>query len=303
MNLFEQLTPNTFFLLMFMYLFTNRNYYLLQTYKYVIIAKTIINENFFIETIDANCDKPVIELEIEKPKYEDKYLDKYNNLSYDYYFTSDEKVLLSEKIKELESKNEENYKEQAADYVFNEKIKNLQNSYVMENTPLGNVIMTFNSSKNHFEYYSDSTIPYRYLEIVARKFVITFKCKQIFINMEDELKSYEETLKKIDEQKELEKNSIEPEIKKKTVFAKLKSYNKDVMTGRITNAIPPKNHQIVINDQNKKAMLKEKSNSYNHQGKINNFSIIKKIDKTIHNKKLKLSFLEYKQLMNNNKIT
>jgi hypothetical protein len=266
-------------------------------------VKTIINEKFFIKPIDPNCDKPQIEIEIEKPKYEDKYLDKYNNLSYDYYFTSDEKVLLSEKSKELELNNEDNCKEKAAEYVFNEKIKNLQNSYVMENTPLGNVIMTFNSIKNHFEYYSDSTIPYRYLEIVARKFVITFKCKQIFVNMEDELKSYEETLKKIDEQKELDKNSIEPEIKKKTVFAKLKSYNKDVMTGRITNAIPPKNHQIVINDQNKKAVLKEKSNSYNHQGKINNFSIIKKIDKTIHNKKLKLSFLEYKQLINNNKIT
>ena len=50
----------------------------------------------------------------------------------------------------------------------------------MEKTPLGNVIMYWNNSRGSFEFYSDNTIPYRYLETVGRKYVKTFNCRSIF---------------------------------------------------------------------------------------------------------------------------
>jgi hypothetical protein len=82
-------------------------------------------------------------------RYEDKYLDKLNNL----------------KKKELSD-----------DY-----LNGLKNTIVMEMTPNGNVIMYWDNSRDAFVYYSDSTIPYRFLEVVARKYAIVNDCLNIFI--------------------------------------------------------------------------------------------------------------------------
>ena len=66
------------------------------------------------------------------------------------------------------------------EYISNKIFDNLINSYIFEKTPLGNVAMCFNNKKGSFEYYSDNTIPYRFLETVARKYVITFHCKKLY---------------------------------------------------------------------------------------------------------------------------
>lgn len=55
------------------------------------------------------------------------------------------------------------------------------NNILIEQTPIGNVIMFYNSEKSRFEFYADKTIPFRFLETVARKYVITFKCKHIYV--------------------------------------------------------------------------------------------------------------------------
>ena len=96
-----------------------------------------------------------------------------------------------------------NAKEQARKYIIDEKLNKLKDCFIMEKTPLGNVLMFYNHKRDAFEFYSDNTIPYRYLEPVGRKYVKTFNCRPIFVDMGEELRHCEERLEKERLEKEL----------------------------------------------------------------------------------------------------
>ena len=93
---------------------------------------------------------------------------------------------------------------------------------------------------------------------------------------------------------------------KKNVFANLKDYNKPTFSGSVKNAPPPKNNvsNVRVNNANTNdVILKEKTNRYSCQGKLVNFSFLKKVDKKLVNKKLGLSFADFKYMdVNNTKI-
>lgn len=75
--------------------------------------------------------------------------------------------------------------EKEVDQVLLERrLAQLKHNYVTEATPLGNVIMRYNHAKESFEYFSDRTMPFRMLETVCRKYVITYFCKPLFVEME-----------------------------------------------------------------------------------------------------------------------
>ena len=138
-------------------------------------------------------------------------------------------------------------------------LDNLVNSHVVEYTPLGNVMMCYNHKRNTFDYYSDAIIPFRYLEPVCRKYVIMFHCRALYVDMQ-----VKETVIK------------EPTKKEKSkVFVKLKTYKTSV---------------------EKAVMLKEESNRYSYQGKMNNFDVMKRVDKMATNKRLKMTFAEFKKI-------
>lgn len=59
--------------------------------------------------------------------------------------------------------------------------KNFDDMFLMEYTPSGNVIMKYSPLKTSFEYFSDRTISFLYLETVARKYVKTFLCPSIYV--------------------------------------------------------------------------------------------------------------------------
>ena len=99
----------------------------------------------------------------------------------------------------------------ARQFVIDERLDKLKNSFVMEKTPLGNVLMLYNNKRGSFEFYSDNTIPYRYLEPVSRKYVKTFGCRPIYCDMEEELKNYEKKLEEKEREKE-EKEELEKRI-------------------------------------------------------------------------------------------
>jgi hypothetical protein len=208
-----------------------------------------------------------------------------------------------ESIIELKKKTEED----ARQCIINKRLEKLTNCYVMEKTPIGNVIMIYQKNKESFKYYSDCNIPYRYLEVVARKYVKLFNCRPIFVDMEEELHLFEEKcekeqeLKKIKEEEDKKKAEetiikIEP---KKNVFAKFKSYNKDV-GGKISMAAPPKNSipnkTVSENKENEKILLKERANRYTYEGKFANFNFLQKIERKVFNKKLGLSFADFKKM-------
>lgn len=205
---------------------------------------------------------------------------------------------------------------------INKHLERLKNCYIIEKTPLGNVIMIYNNKREIFEYYSDNTIPYRYLEPVGRKYVITFNCRPIFIDMEEELKEAEEKLKEKEEQEKMKMeemrnteknvnnktNKTENTSNKKNVFAKFKSYNKEAGASK-SMAPPPKNNINISNaipglggdNKNEKILLKERSNRYSHEGRFSNFNILKKVDKKVVSKKYAMSFSEFKKLQQQSK--
>ena len=199
----------------------------------------------------------------------------------------------------------------ATEWVIDKKLETLTNCFVMEKTPLGNVLMYFNSTRCTFSYYSDSVIPYRYLEVVARKYVKTFHCKPIFIDMDEELKKAEEkwelekTMKEKEEKKLEELKSQKQKIteQKKQVFAKFKSYNKDAAATKAMVA-PPKNSiltkQLTNEQENEKILLKDNANRYTYEGKMSNFNFLKKINRKLVDKKYALSFSDFKQMTQKN---
>jgi hypothetical protein len=203
--------------------------------------------------------------------------------------------------------------EEARKFIIDKRLDKLENCYVMEFTPLGNVLMKYNKNKESFIFYSDSTIPYRYLEVVGRKFVKQFNCRPIFVDMEEELKLAEEKREKERKEKEEKeeedkrkkeeaiKNKTPVEEKKKNVFTKFKSYNKESGTGHVTTAAPPKNSipnkKLTKTQENENTLLKQKANRYTYEGKIINFSFIKKVDRKMVDKKFGMSFADFKKSM------
>ena len=98
-------------------------------------ASTVIV--FFDLYMKKNFDKNQI-LDIPE-KYEDKYI---------------------EDINKLEERN-----------LSEDKLTNLKNSILLENTPMGNIILFYFHEKEIFYFYSDrKEIPYKYLDTVARKY-------------------------------------------------------------------------------------------------------------------------------------
>lgn len=207
-----------------------------------------------------------------------------------------------------EIKNES--EEQAKLYIINKRIEKLKNCYVIEKTPQGNVLMIYDKERESFKYYSDSTIPYRYLEVVGRKYVKMFNCRPLFVDMEEELKLFEEKwtkeyeLKKAKEAEEKLKaeeaaKNNKPIEQKKNVFAKFKSYNKDA-GGKISMAAPPKNSipnkARAETKEDEKILLKERANRYTYEGKFANFNFLQKIERKVFNKRLGISFADFKKM-------
>jgi hypothetical protein len=163
--------------------------------------------------------------------------------------------------------------------MIHHRLEKLKVCYVMEYTPLGNVLMIYDKERETFKYYSDNTIPYRYLEVVGRKYAKQFGCRRIFVDMEEQLKIAEEKwererIEKADrEEKEriLKEEAIKnqkPIEQKKNVFAKFKSYNKEAGTGHVNTAPPPKNsipNKLTEKQENEKILIKERANRYSQE--------------------------------------
>jgi len=216
------------------------------------------------------------------------------------------KINTDEGLNELKTESEK----QANHYIINKRVEKLQNCYVIEKTPQGNVLMIYDKERESFKYFSDSTIPYRYLEVVGRKYVKFFNCRPLFVDMEEELKLFDEKwtkeyeLKKAKEAEEKLKaeeaaKNNKPSEQKKNVFAKFKSYNKDA-GGKISMAAPPKNSipnkTTVETKEGEKILLKERANRYTYEGKFANFNFLQKIERKVFNKKLGISFADFKKM-------
>jgi len=190
------------------------------------------------------------------------------------------KFLISE-VKEIKKK-EIRYEDKYPIDLMNDALKKntdvAKNTILLENTPDGNVLMRYNLDRLGFEYWCDyKNIKYNYLETVARKFVITNFCIDLY---KDRIKNIKDQKSKLEEEKrEKEKkineeiddsitNSIEESVEdseedsEEDVFLKPKQLNKKI-------------NVEVDNKKNQKIVAKE-SNKYLYMGKISDFKWLSK---------------------------
>ena len=168
------------------------------------------------------------EPDTETPKkverYEDKYLTKFSALT---------------KSDETKAKADES----------------INKRFVMEMTPVGNVIMQYNTDKGSFVYYSDNIVPFRYLETVSRKYVCLFNCKELFV----------------------ERHEVKIQL---TNAVSIKT--KDLMNQK-RNPQPLKKEQTEV-----------KMNQYSNAGRFSNFNMLQPVAKHITDKKRLLRFSDFK---------
>lgn len=204
----------------------------------------------------------------------------------------DEEDELNDDTKYEKDKYEDKYKinkELVDEDLSQEKLEGLCNCFILDHTPNGNVLILYNHNTTSFIYYSDASIPYKYLNALARKYVNTYRCKKLYITSEEQLK-------KVDAEVNVGSDvgvGVASVKQKKEIFAKFKTYNKS------TNKIQSQSrqqHQGQLQGQSEKTEVI--ANRYTYQGKIANFNFLKKTDKKLVNKKLSLKFSDYKKLQN-----
>jgi len=143
-----------------------------------------------------------------------------------------------------------------------EFVKDLILNVIREETPKGEVIMYYTHETGSFIYYSKTKeIPYKYLETLARKYVIIYDCKKLYIDIR---KEYEKGLNKYNEMKENKNLGVvagevgsEDGKKKKQLFASFKTYNRK--------------GEVNIKQKDKIYILREKANRYSYRGKIEEY--------------------------------
>ena len=202
---------------------------------------------------------------------------------------------LSAKLDELTNCEIPDFVALARETIINNRLDNYVNNYILEQTPLGNVYMRYNNSKKSFEYFSNNTIPYRYLETIGRKYVMSFWCKPLFVDLAAELKRVDEKRKELEElnEKEKEKQDVKVAPKKTNVKPSFSS-RQHMMSGNNksnanTNTNTSKNTNVNAKGT---SVLKENANRYTWEGRLSNLTLLKKPPKKLES----LSFAEFKLL-------
>ena len=163
----------------------------------------------------------------------------------------------------------------------NEKVN--PNTYVLELAPKGIIILKYDYDEEGFTYWTNSSsVDYKVLETVARKFVTNFCCKELFIDREQNLTEKKEALEeKVKQEAELEKMNEEDlqhteqddlEETENDVFATFKSYNK-------------KGGAKKEEDDKKNVIVADKANKYIKKGNIRDFEILDKKYKELEKEK------------------
>lgn len=126
---------------------------------------------------------------------------------------------------------------------------------LIEHTPRGNVFMHYDPYKPAFAYYSDqTTIPYPVINAVAMKYVITYLCRDFFIDNSIVPKEYISRLTPKDEQ--VKPSKPISSSSSKSPFVKSKMYN-DV-SGKTD------------------AAQEKITNRFVHLGKVRNYDVLSK---------------------------
>ena len=165
----------------------------------------------------------------------------------------------------------------------------MKKNIITESTPNGNVVMSYYFNEKEpelsaFQYYcNDRSIPYKYLDTVARKFAITYNCPELYLYLKTELMKGVDKIKQDEEKEkastEMLKKEVEEKEKVESVFATFKKYKQE----------EPKTKKAKL-----RSLLVGK-NRYTRLGNVEDY------EKTLLPKKESdvkpISFAEYKKMM------
>ena len=175
----------------------------------------------------------------------------------------------------------------ALNYVLDKKLDGFVNNYILEYTPLGNVYMRYNNQKKSFEYYSNNSIPYRFLETIGRKYVMTFRCKSLFVDLEEELM--------IASEKQKDKESL-PVTKTFKSYKDLKMKERPGLNAAMPLQMKANLPNVSGNITGEKQLLKENANRYTWVDRLTTLQLLKKVDRKTIDKQYALSFADFKKM-------
>ena len=191
---------------------------------------------------------------------------------------------LYDKICYYEIKYLQDFRELEEYELTKDEIKCLGTKKVEDETPMGKIIMTYNSDTQSFWYYCDTKIlTYKTLDAVARLFAVKYNCKQICVDYQKEWEEGRQAILKLKEQEQEEEEEEEEEENRFSVFAQFKSYN---ITG---NRAKTKNSS----KDNKMYIHTDKSNRFSYKGKCCEY-IDPLITQKSDNPNCNLSFADFK---------
>ena len=265
--------------------------------------------------------KPFDEVNYESDIDEDEFYE-YKYLE-DYYDLLDKKLKLKEEENqdeqieseyskedgeedgdEDEEEDEEGESEDDEPYEENEDLVSLKDNFIEEKSPRGIIYMAYDNSIDSYIYYSKTKdVPYKYLETVARKYVIDNNCLNIYVDYKEEyiqglnkykqrLQERKEFLEKKKEEQEQKEHEDNVENKKKNIFANFKSYNKQ-----------DKSIKNNTDTSTKEYILTENSNHYKYKGNLDDYEQMLK-EKASQESVLKeyeqIDFKAYKNMIKKN---
>ena len=139
-------------------------------------------------------------------------------------------------------------------------------AHVRETTPQGDVIMTYDADRAMFCYYCNKrSVQFKYLEPVARKYVVEHGCKRIYIDMRKELAKTTSAT-----------TTSATTSATKSVFAQLKKYGHGIKSKPSSAPAP-----IPLKEQVTRYWYCGNLAEFNpsaHDASVHDFSIIKPID-------------------------
>lgn len=167
------------------------------------------------------------------------------------------------------------------------------NSYVMDYTPSGIIILKYDYDTERFFYWSNKKqVSYDILETVSRKYVTSYCCREVYIDRKQLQKEHnqliEDKKKQLEEQEKMkqeDKENDEDTSSENSVFATFKSYNKPITNNK-------KSTQETLN-------VCERSNTFVHKGRIHEFELLQTEKYSKIDTRPKLDFDTFKRMFAN----
>ena len=267
-----------------------------------------INSAYEINCEDDDEDEEDYELEDDEEDYTQKYMEEFKALP--------SRSLSLDEIKDLKTKTVEEFVKiegitadadaaEGADANSDEEKEDCDDE--VEKEDLKKIIMTYNNETESFWYYKDysTKILYPILDMVARKFVITYDCKDLYVSLAPTDILTSALVATVEEVKSVAPAdaalapadaAVSPAVKEevpvvKSIFAKFKMYNSEP-------ALPSTTKNNTTTPTTPTPHIIKKTNQFKYKGKLKDFSPTTDLVDT----ETKIDYASFKKQYNLNKI-